>query len=63
MINQIASSATALQQSQQKIQVSYAVAGKQLDNQRQQGHFAVELLKAAADLAARVSANSIDTYA
>jgi hypothetical protein len=63
MINQMISSATAMQSAQQKTQVAYAVAAKQLDSQRHQGNIAVQLLEAAVKMAAQVSSNSIDTYA
>jgi hypothetical protein len=63
MINQMISSATAMQSAQQKSQVAYAVAAKQLDSQRQQGHIAVQLLEAAVKMAAQVNGDSIDTYA
>lgn len=63
MINQIASSTTAMQLAQQKTQVAYKVSAKQLDSQRQQGHIAVQLLEAAVKLAHQAGGDSIDVYA
>ncbi len=47
-VNNLAKSFTAITDAQNKSQVSYAVAGKQLDAVRQQGDAAVQLLQAAA---------------
>jgi hypothetical protein len=63
MINQIINSATAMQSAQQKTQVAYTLAAKRLDNQRQQGHFAVQLLETAVKLASQAGQDSIDVYA
>ncbi len=63
MINQIVSSATAMQAAQNRTQVAYAVAAKHADSQRQQGHFAVQLLEAAVKMAAQAGNETIDVYA
>jgi hypothetical protein len=63
MIDSIISSATATQSAQQRTQVAYTVAAKQLDSQRQQGHIAVQLLQAAVEMASHTRLDSIDVYA
>lgn len=46
-ISAIASAASAIQQNKIETQISYAIAGKQMDAIQQQGEAAVELLEAA----------------
>lgn len=49
-VNNLVTSFSAIKQSQTQSQVSYAVAGKQLDATRQQGDAAVQLIEAAANV-------------
>lgn len=49
-IDSIASAASAIAQNKIETQISYAVAGKQLDAVEQQGQAAVELLEAAVEV-------------
>jgi hypothetical protein len=67
MINDLISSATAIKAAQHQTQLSYAVAAKQLDAQRQQGNMAVQLLAAAQQVGAPTAKPAgpghVDVYA
>ncbi|MCA9105374.1 MAG: putative motility protein [Pirellulaceae bacterium] len=63
-ISAIVSAASAIQQTKIETQISYAVAGKQLDAVEQQGEAAVELLEAAVELhKSSLQGNLIDVRA
>jgi len=67
MVNSLISSATAIKAAEQRTQLAYALAAKQLDSQRQQGQMAVQLLAPAQKLASQSGSFSagrhLDVYA
>jgi len=64
LVDSLASSFTAIKNSQTNDAVNYAVAGKQLDAQKQQGDAAVKLIETAAQVGKSINTGSnFDSFA